>query len=47
MKWAGVIIALSNVGSTEPPEFNEDAPRTPKRQKRASGKQKGSEANGG
>ena len=42
-----ITITPSNVGSTELPEFNEDAPRILKRQKRALGKQKGSDTDGG
>ena len=35
------------MGSTEPPEFNDDAPCIPKRQKRALGKQKAFDIDGG
>ena len=40
-----ITITPSNVGSTEPPEFNEDSLCIPKRQKRVLGKQKGPDAN--
>ena len=41
-----ITITPSNVGSTEPPEFNENLLRIPKHQKRALGKQKGSDIDG-
>ena len=42
-----ITITLSNVGSTEPPEFNEDSLCIPKHQKRVLSKQKGPDANRG
>ena len=39
-----ITITPSNVGNTEPSEFNEDLLCVPKRQKRVLGKQKGSDA---